>query len=180
MENYRDKSSRKKIRKCIYNIINHPSQIAKYFTNFIQNRDIIIRPLDQIAERRYDEYSLEENAEENLGYFVGPRSILVNMNQSDLEIEKTIIHELQHFNYYQESDKEESNIYYDSDEDERLAQLSEMEYENKSMIPYSNFIQKHIKVRPIIPRKKPKELNILVILFFILFIYKFYFLVYSL
>lgn len=139
MERYPDRSYRKIIRKCLYNIINHPSQIAKYFTNIIQSRQTIIRPLDHVEPKMYENYGFHENPHENLGYFNSPRTIFLNMDQSELELEKTIIHELQHYNYYH------NHSDYDTDEDEKLAQLSELEYENCSQRPYHKFIKSHIK-----------------------------------
>ena len=146
MENYDNKSHRKIIRRCLYNIINHPSQIAQYFTKFILNRNIIIRPLEQILPNRYQEYGLYGEVGECLGYFVNPRIILVNMNQSELEIEKTIIHEIQHYYYHHEAIDENSSVIYNSVEDERIAQLSECEYEYESPISYNNFLQNNLNL----------------------------------
>ena len=115
-------------------VIRATNNLVAMETIEIIDKDIIkIRPLDSLKESEYQKNIRTEDDPESrsdflskiVGLFVYPNQVFVDTNLDQKEIERTIVHEVQHYRYHHI----ESNVYpIDVIEDEMLAIEAEDRY----------------------------------------------------
>ena len=78
----------------------------------LKGGEVIIRPLSSLSNEEYEKIKSEGDPEhrENfvnsvMGFFTNPNQIFVDTDQPLDEVERTIVHEVQHYKYHNDSNK---------------------------------------------------------------------------